>query len=872
MDLCTPAFNNQLAALIQSVDLPPSISHFLAAPDPAEAMIKLSKLLVASAYKIREEAKISQADEELGGDAYGDDVVEMNGAVAAMKQPQVYTQEETERLDQALVTFNEIGAKKLKNYRTNTKLHSAECTVGDALVTVRVKAEVRAEPEGIVAYTMGHAPKYTAAGIEARSSSLGLNIIERASDHSLYAQTTYKFPAPLQNRDLCNIHMWRRLDNSTYFVMQQSFPHVSCPVTADFTRMTTVRHFMITKVAPRLSRVEMLCQLDMNGSVGRRLNRLLTVPTLTVSLLGTQRFFAATRSPDQYDEGDAKELGRLLFFGLKKHRKNESDLRNEVDAVIAKYSVLRACQAKHRILDEILLNVLNNKMLKNAFTVRSPLVALTGNEARRIGKSLANILLCSTTGEIAVDEWVITFPALSELADERPWFRHAFGEIATELLGEASFGVKFRACLGAGLSIMDLFSDGAVVTEYFITGENDAAWALLAMVGVNTLCQLGITIIQTSGLKKDKRKTMALEFLAVVAFLKPGIDAYRVSSGAEQQPGAPMSPMFEMTLSRCSELVFEALPGMVLQSVVLLRKKEKTMTAIGSLLISAASASMTSTTSFFDADVDPSRRGGATSEWFGLIPDQGRTLAFVNIFVMYALHVMAKGFSIALLAAVNTRWLLGFLLGDLGCLFAYKILMKDFYYFVAVPPSLQTIATLLMRTGEKIGADFMGSFLYRLPLMLGASYWLANLIKNQVAVFVLAYLYIEYAPEDDAKLGATTVWRISGGLVLMWAASFVYFILKVADPKYRWTLWSTQTGYECTRGIFLNNTKPEHKIAIFRKATAHWEAAIGAEVKAWTMANWGTWVAEKPSWFTERTISTVPDAYIPPEDVLMVVF
>lgn len=232
---------------------------------------------------------------------------------------------------------------------------------------------------------------------------------------------------------------------------------------------------------------------------------------------------------------------------------------------------------------------------------------------------------------------------------------------------------------------------------------------------------------------------------------------------------------------------------------------------------------------------------------------------------MQALHVMATGFSIALLAAVNTRWLLGYLLGDLGCLFAYKIALGDFRSFLTFPPSLSIIISLLLRTGNKVATDFTGSFWYRLPLLLGASYLLANLIKNQATVFVFAYLYIEYAPEDDAKLGATMVWRISGGLVLMWAASFVYFILKVADPKYRWTLWSAQTGYECTRGVFLNNTKPEHKITIFGYSTAHWEAAIGAEVKQWTTANWGTWVAEKPSWFTEYTIATVPDSYIPPE-------
>jgi hypothetical protein len=48
-----------------------------------------------------------------------------------------------------------------------------------------------------------------------------------------------------------------------------------------------------------------------------------------------------------------------------------------------------------------------------------------------------------------------------------------------------------------------------------------------------------------------------------------------------------------MGVTRVGEMVFEALPGLVLQLVVLLTAKEKTARAVVSVLLSAASAAMT---------------------------------------------------------------------------------------------------------------------------------------------------------------------------------------------------------------------------------------------------------------------------------------
>jgi hypothetical protein len=56
-----------------------------------------------------------------------------------------------------------------------------------------------------------------------------------------------------------------------------------------------------------------------------------------------------------------------------------------------------------------------------------------------------------------------------------------------------------------------------------------------------------------------------------------------------------------MSATKLGELVFEALPGLCLQLVALLRAEDKSdVSAIVSLLISTASTALTATTLFYD--------------------------------------------------------------------------------------------------------------------------------------------------------------------------------------------------------------------------------------------------------------------------------
>ena len=43
---------------------------------------------------------------------------------------------------------------------------------------------------------------------------------------------------------------------------------------------------------------------------------------------------------------------------------------------------------------------------------------------------------------------------------------------------------------------------------------------------------------------------------------------------------------------------------------------------------------------------------------------------------------MLRTFSCALLAVTDTRWLLYYLAADMGLFFLYKIVRKDFFYFI----------------------------------------------------------------------------------------------------------------------------------------------------------------------------------------------
>ena len=62
-------------------------------------------------------------------------------------------------------------------------------------------------------------------------------------------------------------------------------------------------------------------------------------------------------------------------------------------------------------------------------------------------------------------------------------------------------------------------------------------------------------------------------------FIKPGADAYRVATKAEIEDGQTMDNRSAMSLARIIEMVFEAVPGAIIQTVAIFYSNKYRQTA-----------------------------------------------------------------------------------------------------------------------------------------------------------------------------------------------------------------------------------------------------------------------------------------------------
>jgi hypothetical protein len=141
---------------------------------------------------------------------------------------------------------------------------------------------------------------------------------------------------------------------------------------------------------------------------------------------------------------------------------------------------------------------------------------------------------------------------------------------------------------------------------------------------------------------------------------------------------------------------------------------------------------------------------------------------------------------------------------------------------------------------------------------------------SQISSVISVALYQKYYDErtdeewSRGKIGATELYAIAGSLVLLWVTSFFAFIRSINKAYYH-TFFGTMTGSQYTIYLFRNGTSDHMKMEVFKRHTLYWES-IRDEVKAYTFANWDRWKTEKPDWFSDHFIATIPDAFIPRVD------
>jgi len=308
------------------------------------------------------------------------------------------------------------------------------------------------------------------------------------------------------------------------------------------------------------------------------------------------------------------EIGNAIIQILPQCRKRRSFRRRQIYAmeelrvVLSQFASSRTAMEEHNFFLPMMAHVVLNK-LRPPREIKKTLAELTEEDGRRIGRSLAVSLATNLTAEAGVAEWIGRNPALWSFDDDQAWLRPMVVHVAKQLLKEASWGAKMRLFVGAGLSMVDLASDIAMVVTYMNEGQVGNARSLLVMISACLLSQLLVVFAQT---RRGPRRVMVKEMLIVLSGIKPGVDAMRVASGAEQNEHNAVDPAVELTVTRGAELVCEAIPGSILQFTAAMRVlqggKRVSNIAVGSIVISALTTGYSSACISYDYDVDPKKR------------------------------------------------------------------------------------------------------------------------------------------------------------------------------------------------------------------------------------------------------------------------
>ena len=175
---------------------------------------------------------------------------------------------------------------------------------------------------------------------------------------------------------------------------------------------------------------------------------------------------------------------------------------------------------------------------------------------------------------------------------------------SAQLLQSSNLGLKWRVGLGAGLSIMDMITDAGVINTYQAIGNTSGANSLIAMIGSSIAVQLLGTYVQN---KKKSKWVKLRECVFVVSFLKPGVDAFRVATGFEDED-TTYSLLVDMAMGKGTELAFESIPGGLLQACLFINSPEKTMFLLISILISTLTTGFTSAMISYDMDISVANR------------------------------------------------------------------------------------------------------------------------------------------------------------------------------------------------------------------------------------------------------------------------
>ena len=591
-----------------------------------------------------------------------DKSLEIDGAVRAQNvgliadHMEQYSEEENALLEEGEKHFADFKEMKAKSLKMSSPLTTGEIAFKkkDSHAWGRSTTTVRARPEEVLAFlwdTMRRSAR--------REDDVEKSAEEQVNGHNMLVYNKKRAPNNIiADRDFLSRVVWKK--EGDWFVLVTSPEESDArPITDGVVRGKYPSAMRIKRKNDKETTLEFVIHPDAGGSLPVwLLNRYLGSNLGKVTEV--QEYFQELRKMEDYDPDDGKALGvRLMHPGGEKGKKPWQ----KVGGVVEKHRGLNKLSIECDWLADFLEAVVRGRWVV-AGSVSTKLECLSKKEARKIGRSLMPALKSRKTAVAGLHQWKMQNRSIVELFERYDWMESLLLEAAQEVMNTAPWGLMWRVCTGAFLSVLDIVTDVVVIVGYMGKEETRGyGYSLLMMLVGSMVLQLLVVFMQT----RKKPLLMAGEALVVVTGLKSAVDAYRVCSGKKMEEHNVFDAKTELAFTKCAEMVCESIPGCLLQLYVMLKVKDTSGRAVTSVLVSALTTGYSSGTLGYDYDTDPVGRK-ETPDFYGYIPDEGfaRPLLLVCMTLNSTLLLLVRAFGAAMLMLVNKRYFTAYMAGDMA--------------------------------------------------------------------------------------------------------------------------------------------------------------------------------------------------------------
>ncbi len=538
------------------------------------------------------------------------------------KGGQSYSEEEAQHFAEATDMLNNLakGTGKVMPMK-HAKTVQLACTKYDKRTDTlvgEVELSVPASPEQVVAFLMHFKSKFYLSHLNG-DIDVRFELLEVKNLHHIVCLSEMK-TSPFQNRTFLGALIWRKISDAppTYVVIAVPVErHAKLPPQdeAHAVRAEVRRVFQITGTTDGSAQVKYACLLDLKGRFPQTIVNAVAIPQLMRLPYTLQTYFLHVKPPADFTADDGVLLGHLLADAAEGAPPHER--ASAITNFVLRTTVLRECELV--FFDAMLAAFFAAHFgLAKFRTIFAQPVSttdparLTAAECTTIGSGFDAILRTSTDHIEVVSDFLVTYPAMDETAKRHAWARPMLETIAQRRMVAAPFGLKLRLAIGVVLSMGDMASDILNLVTMFGAGQSVGAYALLAMILTTLALQIATVVIQNA-----HRGPVAVfkEVLLVLSLCKAGVDALRVARGEGHVAGAPIDPLTEMLFCKVIEMVFESIPGALLQAIFILYNGVTTA-ALLSILLSCLSTAFTATMVAYDLDTNAARRK-SNPEFYG---------------------------------------------------------------------------------------------------------------------------------------------------------------------------------------------------------------------------------------------------------------